>query len=129
VAYVRKAQELIASQIDFAEKCLLAELTAATYCPLRTKPKSKLKWTGSIVDWVELIYAFHEAGVINGGKVTLKTLFRTMGEVFDFEVKEFSNYFMNIKRRIKGDRTTFLDKLRRKLLRRMDEADRKPGRR
>jgi len=78
--------------------------------PLESKPKAKLKWTGSIVEWVELIYALYAAGVINGGKVTLKKLFRTMGEVFGFEVREFSNYFMNIKRRVKGDRTTFLDK-------------------
>jgi hypothetical protein len=80
------------------------------------------------VDWVELLYALHEAGVINVGKASLKTLFRTMGEVFDFEVKEYSRSFTDIKNRIKGDRTTFLDTLKRKLLHRMEDADRKPGR-
>jgi hypothetical protein len=127
VAYVGKAIALTDRLIDFTEKCLLAELTAAS-CPLNTKPKAQLKWTGSIVEWVELIYTLHEVGVINGGKASLKTLFHTMGEVFGFDVKEYANYFMNIKRRIKGDRTTFLDTLKRKLLHRMEEADGKPGR-
>lgn len=108
---------------------MLAELTAAN----RSHPPTggncrKLKWTGSIIEWVELIYALYAAGVINGGKIFLKDLFRSMGELFDFEVREFSNYFMNIKNRVKGDRTTFLDKLKDRLLHRMEEADRKPPR-
>jgi len=37
---------------------------------------------------------------INNGKISLKELLQQMGEVFDFEVKEFANYFMNIKGRI-----------------------------
>jgi hypothetical protein len=106
---------------------MLAELTAAS-CPLKVKPKPKLKWTGSIVEWIELLYALYAAGVVGDGKASLKNLFQVMGEVFDFEVKEYANYFMNIKRRIKGDRTTFIDKLKGGLLRRMEDADRKPGR-
>jgi hypothetical protein len=113
--------------MEFVEKCLLKELNAAT-SPLKAKPTTKLKWTGSIVEWVELLYSLHAAGVINGGKATLKFLFRTMGEVFDVDVKEYSRSFTDIKNRIKGDRTTFLDKLKRKLLHRMEEADGKPGR-
>jgi hypothetical protein len=98
-------------------------------CPLRhLAGNGKLKWTGSIIEWVELIYALHAAGVVGGGKTTLKKLFRTMGEVFDFEVKEFSRSFTDIKNRVKGDRTSFLDKLKRGLLLRMEEADRKPVR-
>jgi primosomal protein N'' len=57
-----------------------------------------------------------------------KKLFRTMGELFDFEVEEFSRTFTDIKNRVKGDRTTFLDKLKRGLLRRMEEAERKLAR-
>jgi hypothetical protein len=104
---------------------MLAELTAAS-CPFKTKPEAKLKWAGNIVDWVELLYALYAASVINGGKVTLKKLFRTMGEVFGIEVREFSIHFMNIKNRVKGDRTQFLDSLKQAILRRMEDADRKP---
>jgi hypothetical protein len=34
---------------------------------------------------------------INSEKTSLKELFQQMGGIFDIEVKEFSNYFMNIK--------------------------------
>lgn len=78
---------------------------------------------------VELIYALHAAGVVNGGKASLKHLFRVLGGVFDFEVGEYSRSFIDIKSRVKGDRTSFLDTLKRVLLRRMEESDRKPPRR
>jgi hypothetical protein len=89
---------------------------------------SKLKWTGSIVEWVELIYALRFVKRINNGKITLKELFQQMGEIFDFEVKEFANYFMNIKNRTGGRRTKFMDLMNDALLGRMDDADRKPSR-
>jgi len=84
---------------------------------------TKLKWTGSNVDWVELVYALHAVGYANDGKVSLTELFQEMGEVFDIEVKEFSRAFTNIKNRTKGDRTKFIDALKRELLRKIDEAD------
>jgi len=94
----------------------------------------KLKWTASVVEWVELIYALYTAGVISiagttagisGTKLSLKQLFRAMGEVFDFEVAGFSRAFIDIKNRVKGDRTKFLDELKRGLRHRMDESDNK----
>jgi hypothetical protein len=109
---------------------MLAELTAAS-CPHRrpTYGGDRLKWTGGVIEWVELIYALYEAYVINGGKITLKYLFRTMGEVFDFRVEEFSRAFTDIKNRVRGDRTTFLDRMKERLLCRIEDADRKPSRR
>ncbi|MDR3219984.1 MAG: RteC domain-containing protein [Dysgonamonadaceae bacterium] len=89
---------------------------------------SRLKWTGSIVEWVELIYALYIVKRINSGKISLKELFQQMGEIFDFEVKEFANYFMNIKNRKDGQRTKFTDLLRNALLERMTDSDRKPSR-
>jgi hypothetical protein len=86
----------------------------------------ELKWTGSVVEWVELVYALYTVKRINNGKITLKELFRQMGEVFDFDVKEFAAYFMNIKHRTDGRRTKFLDLLKEVVLERMEEADRKP---
>jgi hypothetical protein len=59
-------------------------------------PKTcKLKWTGSIVEWVELIYALYSVKRINNGKITLKELFGQMGEIFDIDVKEFAVYFVS----------------------------------
>jgi len=51
-----------------------------------------------------------------------------MGEIFDFEVKEFANYFMNIKCRTGEKRTKFMDLMTEVLLGRMTETDRKPSR-
>jgi hypothetical protein len=104
--------------------------TAAQSCPFfRQSPKhGKLKWTGNIIEWVEQIYALYAAGKINDGNTSLKELFRQMGEIFDIDVKEFSNYFMNIKHREDGNRTKFMDLLKEALLERMKEADRKPSR-
>lgn len=108
----------------------MAEI-ATTNRPLRhpTNSGTKLKWTGGVVEWVELIYAIHASGAVNGGKATLKRLFSVMGDVFEFEVDEFSRAFMDIKNRVKGDRTSFLDRLKRGLLHRMEQADRKPPKR
>jgi hypothetical protein len=51
-----------------------------------------------------------------------------MGEIFDFEVKEYANYFMNIKNRQDENRTKFTDSMGDALLERMTESDRKPSR-
>jgi hypothetical protein len=104
--------------------------TAAQSCPFshQSTKYGKLKWTGSIVEWVELMYALYTVKRINDGKITLKELFQQMGEVFDFDVKEFANYFMNIKNRTDGRRTKFTDLLKDAVLERMAEADRKPSR-
>jgi hypothetical protein len=102
----------------------------AQSCPFaRLSPEhSKLKWTGNVVEWVELIYALYAAGKINDGKTSLKELFQQMGGIFDFEVKEFANYFMDIKHRTDGRRTKFMDLLKDAVLERMEESDRKPSR-
>jgi len=92
-----------------------------------TKNNKKIKWTGSVVDWVELVYALHAAGYANGGQTTLKELFKEMGDFFDFEVKEFSRTFKDIKNRVKGDRTRFLDELKRVLQRKIEESDERPS--
>jgi hypothetical protein len=92
------------------------------------KFERKIKWTGSVVEWVELIYALYAAGKINDGKTSLKELFGQMGEIFDIEVKEFANYFMNIKNRTDKYRTKFMDLLRNAILGRMEASDRKPSR-
>jgi len=86
----------------------------------------KLKWRGSVVEWVELIYALHAIGYVNDGKISLKEMFYEMGEVFDIEVKDFSRTFMDIK--IRSDRTLFLDELKRVLIERIEKADEKPAR-
>jgi hypothetical protein len=127
--YLKKSIELVDVQIGFVEKQIWAEQTVEN-CPFLQKKQSskKLQWTGSIVEWVELVYALYAVKRINNGKISLKELFQQMGEIFDFEVKEFANYFMNIKNRTDWHRTKFTDLLKDAVLGRMDAADRKPSR-
>jgi hypothetical protein len=127
--YLHKAVELINAQIAWVEKQLLVEQNAP-HCPLCQEEKklSLLKWTGSIVEWVELIYALYLVKRINNGKISLKELFLQMGKIFDFKVKEFANYFMNIKNRTDDCRTKFMNLMKDALLERMTESDRKPPR-
>jgi hypothetical protein len=86
-----------------------------------------LQWTGSIVEWVELVYALYLVKRINYGNVSLRELFGQMGKVFGFEVKEFAVYFMNIKNRNDKIRTKFIDLMKKLLFERMIESDRKPS--
>jgi hypothetical protein len=129
VTYLQKAIGIVDKQIEFVHRQMQAEATAQNYPSARLSPKhSKLKWTGSVVEWVELVYALYTVKRINNGKITLKELFGQMGEIFDIDVKEFANYFMNIKNRTDSHRTKFMDLLKSAVLERMEEADRKPSR-
>jgi hypothetical protein len=129
VKYLQKAIGIVDKQIEFVHWQMQMEATAQ-YCPFVRQSQicGNLKWTGSIVEWVELIYALHETKSFNNGKISLKELFQQMGEIFGFEVKEFANYFMNIKNRKDGQRTKFTDLLRDAVLGRMTDSDRKPSR-
>jgi len=88
----------------------------------------KIKWTGNLVYFVELVYALEAAGYINDGKATLSELFHVLCEVFDIEVKDFSRTFRDIKNRAKGDRTKIFDELKQALLRKLKVEDEKPPR-
>jgi hypothetical protein len=115
--------------MKFVRWQMQVEATAQN-CPFscRYQARGKLKWTGSIIDWVELNYALHEIKIINDETISLKDQFQLMGEAFDFDVKEFANYFMNIKGRQEENKTKFLDELKKALIRKMKDADRKPSR-
>jgi hypothetical protein len=127
VPYVEKAVWLLDSQVEFIEGRIQNEKVFAE-CPLRKPEKSSriLKWTNKTVDYVEWIYALCEVLNLNGEKVTLKTLFGVFNGLFGIDVKEYSLYFTGIKNRKKGDRTSFLDLQKQLLIRRMEEADRRP---
>jgi hypothetical protein len=126
--FIERAIQLLDMQIAYVERQIQwAEVKQK--CPLcePENPNSKLKWTGNIVEWVELIYALYSVKRINNGETSLKELFQQMGEICDFEVKEFANYFMNIKNRTDGHRAKFMDLLKDAVLERMEDADRKPS--
>ena len=123
--YIKRALLLIETQKDLVRYLLEAEYNTK-YCPFEKHSLAKkLKWTGSLVEWVEFIYALHGAECFNDGKITLTDLFQALGELFGMEVKKFSRTFIDIKNRSKGDCTVFLDKLKKVLLHKIEEVERK----
>jgi len=86
------------------------------------KFSKKLKWTGSKVALVELIYALHAESVLNSGKADLKETVGHFEEMFEIDLGQFNRTFLEIRER-KSDRTKFLSTLTSTLINRMDEAD------
>ncbi|MFV0331541.1 MAG: RteC domain-containing protein [Dysgonomonas sp.] len=81
-----------------------------------------LKWTGKVVDLVELSYSLVEAGCVNNGNINIKDFIYLLSTFFNFEIKDCFNVYREIRKR-KFNRTTFLDELKNSLLSRMDDAD------
>jgi len=124
--YLDKAIYLIDRQIKFVEEQILT-MYKAIHCPYKKKT-DKLKWTGNIVDFVELGYALEAVGYVNNGKATLTELFDVLGEIFDVEVKKFSRTFIDVKNRVRGDGTYLMDDMKRALKQKIEAADAKPTR-
>jgi len=91
-------------------------------------PKSsdlRYKWTGSVVEIVELIYGLVEMQSINNGETAITELARFVSEQFGIEIKDCYSAYVDIKRRKNDSRTYYLDKMREQLNRRMELDDEK----
>ncbi len=96
-----------------------------TYSP---KPHvCKRRWTGAVVEIVELIYALHEMKRIDDGEIAMNELAGFFGELFGIRLDARNLYdaYTDIKRRKGDSRTYFLDKLRERLNLRMQCDDEK----
>jgi len=83
---------------------------------------NKIKWTGSKVALIELIYALHAESVFNKGNADLKETIAHFETMFDISLGQFNRTFLEIRER-KSERTKFLNTLKEKLILRMDDAD------
>jgi hypothetical protein len=120
---LNKAIQLVDTQIEFVRWRIQTEQSTAVSAQNMLK---KVKWTGTIIQLVELVYALHEARCFN--EISLKELFAAVCKVFDCEVKNYYRLFWDIKNRTTADRTKFLNELRMVLmdkLFRMDSGKRK----
>ena len=81
-----------------------------------------LNWTATKAGLIELLYALQSAGVFNNGASDLKQLASYFEQTFNIELGNYYNVFQEIRLR-KKSRTTFLDQLKERLTKRMDEAD------
>jgi hypothetical protein len=82
----------------------------------------KLEWTTPKMGLVELAYALHELGVFNNGKATLSQITRHLEKTYSIKLGNTSKAFQQILYRKMGY-TSFLDKMREGLLKRIDRIE------
>ncbi len=109
LAYTRLESEVKTGTIENDENALAIK-----------SAKIKLRWTGRQSELIELGYGLKEMGSLNNGTASLKEIFEYMGEVFDVETGNSSRLFQDIIRR-KSGYTTYLDQMREKLLKRIQD--------
>lgn len=83
----------------------------------------KYKWTGSTIELVEMAYGLSQMQSINGGDVPIQELVAFIAASFGIEVKDCYSAYTDMKRRKNGSRTYYLDKMRERLNRRMEQDD------
>lgn len=91
------------------------------------QPTNRFRWTGSLIELIEIVYALNEIGCINDGQNDIKDLAAFFGSQFGLEIKSRNCYeaYVDIKRRKNDSRTYFLDKMRERLNLRMQRDDEK----
>ncbi|KAH0538179.1 hypothetical protein GP486_008795, partial [Trichoglossum hirsutum] len=80
---------------------------------------SKLQWTGTLVDLVELLTSLQLASCFNHGKATMKQIVRWAESEFGVNLEGYHITFNEAARR-KIDRTKFLNRLMTVLINKMD---------
>jgi len=116
--YLKKVIDLIDRKIEFEEKQIFAEQNVSG-CPFQNQAISKinLQWTAKKTDLIELLYALHDAGCFNSGKVSLNQIATNFEKAFNCDLSHFSRDFNEM--RIRLDKTPFIDKLKNCLTDRM----------
>lgn len=98
------------------------ENNVETMIPKSMYKQSKLFWTGSKTDLIELIYALHSSGVVNSGTVDIKELASVCEQLFNIELGNYYHTFIEIRSR-KCNSTKFLDRLKESLIKRIEILD------
>ena len=88
----------------------------------QVNPKIKQNWTGSKVALIELLYALHTEGVFNNGASDLKDIAEFFENIFNIDLGQYHRAFLEIRMR-KSDQTKFLNTLKEKLVKRMENTD------
>ncbi len=90
----------------------------------KSKAQKKLKWTGSKVALIELIYALHYQNVFDNGNNDIREVAQYFESAFGVDLGNFYQTYLELRNR-KMNRTKFLDALRETLIKKMDELDEK----
>lgn len=120
--YIRKALTFVRR----TQKILVPQTPPLSAISLDNSP-SPFRWTGSLVELIEVIYALDEMGCINDGQNDIKELTAFFGSQLGLEIKDSHCYnaYTDMKRRKSESRTYFLDKMRERLNLRMQRDDAK----
>ncbi len=123
--YDYKIAKIIAN--DCLEKYLKLQLIklkedTETEQKAHTTLKTRETWTASKTDLAELIYALDTAKCINYGNIKLNALASYMEDIFNVSMGDVYRTYLEMRER-KGSRTQFLDRLKDKLIERMDCAE------
>lgn len=86
-------------------------------------PKTKLSWSASKTDLTELIYALRTSNAF-GSNIDIKEIASYFESVFNIDLGDYYRIYMELRIRKTG-RTKFIDSLKDKLVKRMDEEDSK----
>lgn len=91
-----------------------------TLLEIHEYPKSRLNWSASKTDCVELIYALYLTQSVNNGNVDLKELTALFEKQFNIQIDDLYKMFLQIKER-KTNPTKFIDSLKQALLVKLKE--------
>jgi hypothetical protein len=86
------------------------------------KGPHSVKWTATKAALVELAYALKASGAINQGNASIRDIATHLERAFQQDLSQFYRTFQEIRIR-KNSRTTFLDRLKEKLEKWMDNTD------
>ena len=122
-AYLKKALALVRRMLENLQT-QVPPLSAAQKSDIQPPP---FRWTGTLIELVELIYGLQEIGCINDGEASINELTGYLGKLLGVEIKDILCYntYANIKHRKNESRTYFLDKRRELLNLRMHRDDAK----
>lgn len=117
--YFHKAATLVQRMVE----CLTTNVF-----PMQTQTTTKdspIKWTGSMVELVELLYACKEQQCFNNGEMTVKELTEHFAVLFNVNAvpKDCYRTYNDIRNRKNDSRTYFLDKLQSKLNEKLRKDD------
>ena len=86
--------------------------------------KINLSWTGSKTALIEMLYAVHSTGAVNHGTSDIKELVKGFEILLNIKLPRFYHTFFEMRLR-KTDRTSYLDLMKKCLIKRMDDTDEK----
>lgn len=104
-------------------KHILSKLEKLNTFTTESPSQKKFKWTGEIVNLIELAHGVYLNEQINGGRIGIVEFFDELGEVFGVNLGVPKKGFDDLKKRKRLSKTNFTDRMRDALLKRMDEED------